>query len=155
MPYDVEIKELAARSAAVVRFTAHVSEMGDHLGKAFGVTMQHIEASGSDIAGPPFAYFEQLGDQRFDVRAGFPVSTPVEGSGDVEAFELPGGAVATTLHVGSYAKLSEAYAAIEEQSKGAGYAVDTGGPSWEEYLSESDVPAEETRTVVYMPVRRK
>jgi effector-binding domain-containing protein len=155
MAYSVEFKELAPRPAAVVRFQAHVSEMGDHLGKAFGAAMQYIQATGSGSAGPPFAYFEQLGTERFDVRAGFPVQSPVSAEGDVEPFELPGGLTATTLHVGSYSKLSEAYAAIEEAAKDAGYTIDTGGPSWEEYLSEQNVSPEQTQTVVYMPVRRK
>ncbi len=83
------------------------------------------------------------------------MQSPVSGAGEVEAFELPGGLIASTLHVGSYSKLSEAYEAIAQQAKDAGYEIDARGPSWEEYLSEPDVPPEETRTVVYWPVKRK
>lgn len=155
MAYNVEIKDLPARPAAVVRFTAHVSEMGDHLGKAFGAVAQHIEATSAGFAGPALAYFEQLGDQRFNVRAGFPVTTPTGGAGEVEPFELPGGTVAITEHVGSYSKLSEAYEALAQSARDAGYDVDTGGPSWEEYLTGPEVPPEQTRTLVYWPVKRR
>lgn len=154
MPYDVEIKDLPAQPAAVVRFTAHVSEMGDHLGKAFGATMEYIQQSGATLAGPPFAYFEQLGDERFDVRAGFPVVSPIAGSGDVEAFELPGGRIATTLHTGSYQKLGEAYAALEAAAKDAGEHIDPKSPGWEEYLTGPETPPAQTQTVVYWPVSR-
>jgi effector-binding domain-containing protein len=154
MPYTVEFKDLPERPAAVVRFTAHVSEMGDHLGRAFGAVMQHIESTGAGIAGPPFAYFEQLGDQRFDVRAGFSVQAAVAGAGEVVAFALPGGTVATTLHVGSYERLSDAYEAIEREAKAAGWEIDTDGPSWEEYLTGPEVPPDQTQTVVCWPVKR-
>ena len=154
MAYEIEIKELPAQPAVVVRFTAHVSEMGEPLGRAFGATMQHIEATGAGIAGPPFAYYEQLGNGHFDVRAGFPVQTSVPGAGEVEAFEVTAGLVATTRHVGSYSKLSEAYEALGRHAVAAGYDVDEQGPSWEQYLSPPETPPEQTQTLVYMPVRK-
>jgi effector-binding domain-containing protein len=154
MAYEVEVKEVTAQPAAVVRFTAAVPEMGEHLGRAFTAAMAYIQSAGATIAGPPFAYYEQLGDQRFAVRAGFPVQAPLKGEGEVEPFELPGGRVVSTLHVGSYARLMDAYDAITTHAAEQGLQVDPGGASWEAYLSGPEVPPEQTQTLVYCPVKR-
>ena len=155
MAYEVEIKELSARPAAVVSFTAAVSEMGELLGRAFSAVQEHFDASGIEAAGPPFAYTEPLGDNRYAVRAGFPVQPPITGGGEVEAFELPAGMVAVTLHTRSYSRLSEAYRAIEAHAKAQGYEIDPAGASWEEYLSSTDTPASKRQTRVYCPVTQK
>jgi effector-binding domain-containing protein len=155
MPYEVEIKDVAARHAAVVRFEAAGSEMGEKLGEAFGAVMQHVFQAGAQLPGPAFAYYEQLGNQRFDVRAGFIVTAPIDGNGTVLPFELPAVRVATTTHIGPYDKLSEAYTALAEQAKVRGEEMEITAPMWEEYLSEPDTPPEQTRTVVYWPVKQQ
>ncbi len=152
MPYRVEIKEVAARPAAVVRFTAGVPEMGDKMGAAFGQVMQYVAQAGAQIAGPAIGYYEQLGDERFDVHAGFIVAAPIEGDGTVLPFELPAGKVATTMHVGPYETLPEAYAALAEQTKALGAEIEMGAPMWEEYLSGPETPPEQTQTLVYWPI---
>jgi effector-binding domain-containing protein len=155
MPYETEIKEVAARPTAVIQFAAAGSEMGEKLGEAFGAVMQYVSKAGAQIAGPAFAYYEQLGHQRFDVRAGFIVAASIEGNSAVLPFELPAARVATTTHVGAYEKLSESYAALAEQTKVLGEELEMTAPMWEEYLSEPDTPPEQTRTIVYWPVKQQ
>ena len=60
-------------------------------------------------AGPPFARYRVLGDERFDVEAGFPALKPIVADGDVKASALPGGPAAHTVHVGSYDAMEPAY----------------------------------------------
>jgi len=153
MPYRVEIKEVTARPAAVVRFTAGVPEMGEKMGTAFGQVMQYLTQAGVQIAGPAIGYYEQLGNERFDVRSGFIVAAPIEGNGTVQPFELPAGKVATTVHVGPYETLPEAYAALAEQSKALGEEIEMGAPMWEEYLTGPETPPGQTQTVIYWPVK--
>lgn len=153
MPHTVEIKDVAERHVAAVKFTAAASEMAEKFGAAFGEVMQYIAQVGAQLAGGAIGYYEQLGGDRFDVRAGFVVTSPVEGNGRVMPFVLPAGRVATTMHIGSYETLREAYAAVAAQAKAQGAEVDPTSPMWEEYLTGPEVPPEQTQTLVYWPVK--
>lgn len=148
MTYDIQLTELQAQPAAVVH--GHVVDengIGDFLGRAFGEVMGVMEQQGVHPAGAPFGRYRPTPDGGFDVEAGFPVSGPVTGVGDVEPLLLPGGRCVRTLHVGDWGKLEGAYAALKD------WAVDNGctprEDPWESYLDGPDVP--EPRTEVYMP----
>lgn len=78
-----------------------------------GVLAQH----GVQPAGPPFARYHRLEDDRFAVEAAFPVSSfPVSrmigAGGDVRSAALPGGSVARTVHVGPYDEMEPAFGAL-------------------------------------------
>ena len=62
---------------------------------------------------------------------------------------MPGGRVATTLHVGDYAGVGSAYDAASQFLTDEGYEV--AGAPWECYLDDPEVP--EPRTEVFMPCR--
>lgn len=66
------------------------------------------------------------------------------------ASTLPGGHVATTVHVGSYAQVGAAYDAAQRFLTDEGHEV--AGAPWEVYLDEPGVP--EPRTEVFVPCRR-
>jgi effector-binding domain-containing protein len=95
-----------------------------------------------------------LGDGRFEVEAGFPASRPVEGSGDVQPSELPGGQVAVTVHTGPYGQMEPGYQAL------ASWVTDHGGEAiggaWEVYFSDpSTQPDPATwRTEIIQPYRQ-
>lgn len=59
--------------------------------------------------------------------------------------------VASVMHVGSYEGLSEVYRELFEWVAANGYVV--AGPPRERYYSPPDVPPEEYRTEVLIPVR--
>jgi effector-binding domain-containing protein len=95
-----------------------------------------------------------LGDGRFEVEAGFPVSRPIERSGDVQPSELPGGQVAVTVHVGPYDQMEPAYQAL------ASWVTDHGGEltgdAWEVFFSDpATEPGPATwRTEIVQPCRQ-
>jgi len=62
------------------------------------------------------------------------------------------GEVATTTHLGSYEKVSEAYDAIAAAVALQGLALDE-TTMWEEYWSPPGTPDEQTKTVVYCPLK--
>jgi effector-binding domain-containing protein len=155
MSYRVEIRDIAAQHAAVVRLTAETASIPEKLGQAFGAALQYLTGAGRTVTGPAIAYFEQVGEDHLDVRAGFRVDTPVEGDGQVIPFDLPAGRIATTTHLGSYDQLPEAYAAIIEGAAAQGEEIDPKSPMWEEYYSGPETPPEETRTVVCWPVKTR
>jgi effector-binding domain-containing protein len=146
MGYEIEVVELAPQDTAVFRGHAKVEAMGDFLGLAFRQVMGALGAA--PVAGAPFARYS-MGEDGFDVEAGFPVPSPFPGSGQVEGSLLPGGPTATTMHVGSYMGLGGAYSAIEEWMT-ANDMVPASDP-WEAYLDEPEADA--PRTIVCWPVQ--
>jgi effector-binding domain-containing protein len=149
--YEVEVRRLAKHDIAAVKFRASIVELPQHMGAAFGDAMGYLTQNGIRPEGPAVALYSQLGEGVFDVTAGFLVAAPIEGDGHVVPAELPEGEVATTLHVGSYESLTEAYGAIQAWMKREGR--EPAETMWEEYLSGPEVPPEETRTIVYWPLK--
>jgi effector-binding domain-containing protein len=86
----------------------------------------------------PFARFRMLDDVLCEVEAGFPVSTPVDGDGDITASTLPGGTAAVVAYFGPYDEMKPAYKAIETWVADRGAEPD--GPAWEVYFTD---PAEQ------------
>lgn len=85
-------------------------------------------------AGPPFARYHRLGTERFDVEAGFPVTTPIKAVTDIRGGTLPGGPVASTMHVGPFEHIAAGYEAVTEWiTDHNGRPV---GDSWEIYFSD-------------------
>lgn len=157
--YDVRMADLQEQHAAVVCGRLTMERVAAFLGSAFSETMQVAAAQGRHAIGPPFARYRFLdadgpgvaagGRVELDVEAGIPVSGVVAPAGRVVATTLPGGHVATTLHIGPYAGVGAAYDAAHQFLTDEGYEV--AGAPWESYLDEPDVP--EPRTEVFVPCR--
>ena len=123
-----------AQPAAVCLVTLPVGELPTWLGKAFSTVAGFLASHGSHPAGPPFARYHPLGGGRFEVAAGFPVSTSIEGAGEVQALVLPGGPAASTVHIGSYDAMMPGYQTVAAWV--AEHGGDVVGDPWEVYLSE-------------------
>lgn len=144
MTYEVSLEQRAAQPAAVMTADLQQDGIPGFLGEAYGAIFTGLQRAGIQPAGPPFARYSVEGGI-FHVTAGVPVATV---PADLTAAELPGGTIATTLHVGSYETLPEAFHTVIEWIGSNGYRI-TGDP-WESYLDEPDVPA--PRTLVCFPV---
>lgn len=145
MTYDITLETMTERPAAVVTATLPVASIGPFVGEAFGLVMQALGAAHSFPAGEPFASYRMHGDT-FDVSAGFPVAAPVAASGRIVPFTLPGGTVATTMHIGPYDGVAAAYDAIMVWL-GQEHLVPAGDP-WEVYLDGPEVAMPRTRVCV-------
>ena len=84
----------------------------------------------------PFARYHPTGDDRFEVEAGFPASTPTSGEGEVEPSDLPGGLAAVTVHTGPYDTIGPTYEALRAWVQEHG--GEPVGDAWEVYLTEPD-----------------
>ena len=151
--YDIHGEARAAQPTAVATATLPVEEIGPWLGKSYASVAALISDRGAEFAGPPFARYHRLGDGRFVVEAGFPVSAAIDGSGDVRCSELPEGPVAITVHVGPYSEMEPAYQALAAWVEEHGGEL--AGDAWEIYLSD---PASEPdpatwRTEIVQPYR--
>ena len=146
--YDIRIENRKEQVAAVVRERVSLDDLPTFLGGAFSEVAAALAEQNLYPSGPPFGQYAFV-DGGFDVAAGFPASGAVTSTGRVEAMVLPGGPIATTLHVGSYDKVSAAYLAITEWLTGSRLVV--AGDPWECYLDDPEVEA--PRTLVCFPCR--
>ena len=151
--YEVISGTRTAQPAAVCVATLPVGELPAWLGRAFSTVAGFLAAHGTHPVGPPFARYRQLGGGRFEVAAGFPVPTSIEGAGDVQALVLPGGAAASTVHVGPYDAMVPGYQAVAAWVTEHG--GDVVGDPWEVYLSDPAAQPDPStwRTEIIQPYR--
>ncbi len=150
--YDVHTETRKTQLTAVATATLRVAEIGPWLAGTYGMLARVITERGAHPVGPPFARYHMLAEDRFAVEAGFPVSASVN-AGDVRSSELPGGAVAVTVHTGPYDEMRPAYEALT--SWVGGHGGEPAGDPWEVYFSD---PAREPdpaawRTEIVQPYR--
>ncbi|TXH31621.1 MAG: AraC family transcriptional regulator [Actinobacteria bacterium] len=148
--YDITVESRTPQPAAVIRARVTRDEIADLLNSAFPEIFGVLQVQAVPIAGPPFARYG-MGEEAFDVTAGFPVAAAVEPEGRVEMGGLPGGEVATTLHVGSYEGLAGAFDAVTEWVAANGRRI--AGDPWESYLDGPEVS--EPRTMVCFPLEER
>ncbi|WP_438853947.1 GyrI-like domain-containing protein [Agromyces sp. M3QZ16-3] len=154
MPYDVRIVSVPHRHLAVVRERTTFAGIPAVMASAFERVAAVLGPRGLLGDGPAIGRYSGM-DPATDavtVSAGFVVGGPIEAEGDVVPDELPAVEVATTTHLGPYDRVSEAYDAIAAAMSLHGRELDE-STMWEEYWSPPGTPDEETRTVVYCPLR--
>ncbi len=132
--YEIHATEASPLPTAVMRTTLDVGEVGPWLTQVYSTVAAVLAAQGTAPAAPPFARYQILEHGRFDVEAGFPVSTSIAPEGEVFPSSLPGGSVATTTHVGPYDELESAYSALE--SWVSEHGGEPAGDPWESYLND-------------------
>jgi effector-binding domain-containing protein len=149
-----EIKEVPELRAAVVRRHSDAAGVGRAVRDGMGVLMETVAGSGATRAGPPFLVtMGEMDDPAgVDLEIGVPIEGPFEATDDVAESVLPGGTVASTVHVGSYRSIGRAYGALAPWIAEQGREI--AGPPVEIYISDPDeTPPEELRTEVRFPVR--
>ena len=107
-----ELVTLQPTTTAVVRATVPMSELTAFFDRAFHEVMEAVQAQEASITGPPFAIYYGTPSETVDLAAGFPTTVAIEPTGEVTPSELPGGAAAQLLHVGSYDSLEGAYGRV-------------------------------------------
>ena len=119
MAYKVSVEERVEQATAVVRDRVARDGIAEFIGGAFAEVMAAANAQHVTVVGPPFGRYRVL-ETGFEVEAGFATSWPVEPVGRVIPSVLPGGEVATTMHVGPYDGVAEAYTTVEQWLAGQG-----------------------------------
>jgi effector-binding domain-containing protein len=153
MVYQIETKEMQPQAILSIRATTTQAGLGEFFMRAYPEVLGFMQSKGVQPAGPPFARYFKFSDEEVDVEGGVPVSGTIDTAGDVVAGEIAGGRVASTMHLGPYEKLSEAYSAIEGFIKENG--LKAAGPPMEIYWSD---PQEEKnpsklQTEVIWPIK--
>jgi AraC family transcriptional regulator len=164
MTYSVTKKELGAQPVLVVRRRVKRSDIPSTIAEALPQVFAYAQQHGIALAGVPFTRYIEMGPGLVTMEPGMRMAvpledlksagTPAESPGDamVAAATLPGGPVATTMHVGPYESLGEAYASLQQWMEGQG--LTPGGAPWECYITD---PAEypdpkDWKTEVFWPL---
>jgi AraC family transcriptional regulator len=154
MAYSITKKKLSPQPVLVVRRRVKPSEIATVLAEVLGHVFRHAQLNGMALAGQPLTRYLEWGPGLWTIEAGMPVTAHVAAlsEGEVRAYTLPGGSVATTLHTGSYDKLTDAHAAVQQWIEAEGL-IATGAP-WECYVTDpADYPdAKDWRTEIFWPL---
>ncbi len=126
--------------------------ISEALGGAFGEVAESMEQAGVGLAGPPFTRYFSFGPA-IEAEAGFPVMRPAPDIGRVHPGQLPGGRVASIVHIGPYDTLEATYGVLMARLGELGH-VPT-GPMWEIYWSDPDAEPDPAtwRTEILVPDR--
>ncbi len=151
MGYDIDWAEVDPQPVLWIRTEATPASVGPTYREVLAELTGYLEAEGIEPAGPPFARFPTYTPDHVEMDVGVPVSPRLEGQGRIEAGELPGGAVATTVHVGPYRDLGAAHAALTEWLRSNGKR---GGTPWEAYVIRPPEIADSSgwRTQIVYPI---
>lgn len=150
MTYEIARADLQEQQVACMRARISPDEISTFLATAFTKVPRTIAQQGLRPNGPPYARYRFHDDGSIDVDAGFPISGHLARTADVEPGTLPGGRVVTTVHVGAYDQVGNAYEALETHLSKNG--LEPAGVAWESYLDGPEVP--EPRTKVYLPAQK-
>ena len=112
LAYDIEIKNMTPQPMVSIRTKCDRGDIGPTLGEILPEVWKYLRRQGLFPSGPPFTLYHGWDEELADIEGGMPVESPIEGEGRITAGEIPGGRVVSTIHVGPYEKLVEAYDAL-------------------------------------------
>jgi effector-binding domain-containing protein len=151
MEYVIGERELAPVLALVHRAPVTMATIGDGIGGAFRVLVEHAGATGAQWAGPPFVLYPAICEGEFEIAVCMPVVQGAQGGELATVEEVPGGLCASTVHVGPYDEVGNAYEALQKWMTESGHSP--AGPVREVYLNDPDsVPPEQLQTEIDWPV---
>ncbi|WP_350275765.1 GyrI-like domain-containing protein [Kribbella sp. HUAS MG21] len=146
-----ESRTVPAQRTAVIRATLGRDELSAWIPAALDQVASYLRRHETAPSGFPFARYHVRSEHRYDVEAGFPVGTRIDGDGTVQPSTLPGGNVVVAWHIGPYDGLGEAYESVDEWLRTAG-AVRCGA-AWEVYHDPPTRDPRFWRTEVVQPCR--
>jgi effector-binding domain-containing protein len=149
--FPCEIKTFPTRSALSIRFRSPVQELSAHFGRVYGAIGAYLAELGAQDQGEAvFAAYHNMDMQNLDIVAGFTISKPLPGKGEIQAAEIPGGPFAICHYTGPYDQVGPAYEELTQYAAQHGYQP--GGVAYEWYLNGPDVPPQDLKTDVAFPV---
>jgi len=150
MNYQFELLEKPAQPVVSMRTRSSVESLPQVLGGAYGSIMTYLNEIGAEPAGPPFVGYFNMDMQDLDLEAGFPVSKPIAGKGELKPSVIPAGPRVACIHIGPYNQIENAYIAIMEWIAANGQT--STGVCYEFYLNDpANTPENELMTeIVFM-----
>lgn len=151
IPIDnIRFEERPTLTVALMRGTVPATNGGDVMPPMVQEILAHMNESGAELAGPPYAKTSWVPGA--DIEVGIPVACPVSGNERVAAGELPAGRAAVVWFTGPYDQLGPVIIAAKEWI--AERSLKSDWP-WEFYHSDPRVVTDPAKfeTELVFPVR--
>jgi len=160
MSYSITTEELTEQPVLMGRRTAPRTGIAASIAEVLPRVFQFAQEHEIALTGPPFVRYLDASSEEMTFEPGMPISAPNDSGRSTERLAaanlvldaLPGGPAATTLHVGPYEGLHEAYAALEKWMEENG-RTGAGAP-WESYITDPSTAPDpaDWKTIVYWPL---
>jgi effector-binding domain-containing protein len=149
----VEVKEMKAQKALVIKADVPTSEVGPKMGEIYEFLFNYTVQNQISPVGPPFAVYlsyDPEGNTVFE--AGLPVAEEASGSGEVEYREYPATKAVSMLYTGPYEKMEPAYEKLMQYIKENN--LKDKGTAWETYLTDpnEEPDPEKYQTIISFPI---
>ena len=175
MERKFETKQIEAQHILGIRVTTTMDNVGEVMGPLFGEVFGYIQQSGQQPAGMPLTIYHAMDDAAVDperivggyeddlecevkpgtmvMECAMPVASAMDGSGRIQASELPSGTVATVTHMGPYDNLPQSWSALTEWMGQQG--LQPAGAPWEVYVTDPGAEPDQSkwRTDIFFPVQ--
>jgi effector-binding domain-containing protein len=152
MSYDCKIIEQPDQPVLSIRSRTSVEKLPQLLGESYAAIAQYLGEMGENPAGASFAGYYNMDMHDLDVEIGFPVASALQGKGNIQSNQIPGGKLATCIHVGPYSAVESAYNALMSFVAEQGHEAT--GVAYEFYLNDpTETPQEALRTQIVFPLR--
>lgn len=147
------VQEITAtpRLIAAVRRTVRIGEVGKMFHSASDLVWAFLRAHPGQFGEGHNIFLYHHPPKRMDpmeVDFGVEVTRRFEDAGDVRCVTVPGGQIATAVHLGPYQALKASHDAIHAWSSANARAI--GGMSWEIYGDHDDDPSKLETTICYL-----
>jgi effector-binding domain-containing protein len=145
------VQQQSEMLTATVRVKCKPTEIQQQLAVILPEVMGYLTREQLAPVGPPFARYHSFGAE-VDLEAGIPVAKEIAGGGRVQPSSLPGGEVASGMHVGPYEELERTHAELARWLAQSNLAAQ-GGP-WEVYWTDPGLERDPSkwRTEVFQPI---
>ena len=152
MLYPCEFTKKSDQIALSIRTRSAVGDLSEVLGAAYCKISQYLVEIGEKPAGPPYVAYFNMDMQDLDIEIGFPVSKKLDGKGNIQCSDIPGGQFAACLFTGPYSEIEAAYTALAEWTKAQGFS--STGTAYEIYLNDpSETPPAKLQTQILFPLQ--
>jgi effector-binding domain-containing protein len=152
MAFQNEIKTQDPQPTLSIRSRTSIQGLPRLLGESYGKIAGYLAELGEEPAGAPFAAYHNMDMHDLDVEIGFPVAKAIQGKGEIQASQIPGGKLGYALHTGRYGDIAPAYDALTQFVKEQGY--EPTGVSYEFYLNDpEETPQEQLLTQLVFPLK--
>ncbi|HET7829635.1 MAG TPA: GyrI-like domain-containing protein [Candidatus Limnocylindrales bacterium] len=151
-PGVVELFELAGCDTAVIRVSTTIDGLKTEIADALHEIELLCRRAGVGVSGPPFVRYLDWAEGHLVAEIGMPVARPMPATGRVEPSQLPGGRVASVIHLGPYETIPATYQLMTARLEELG--LHATGPMWEIYWTDPErfVQPETWRTEIVYPV---
>jgi effector-binding domain-containing protein len=150
----IEVKQVDALKALVVKFDVPSKDIGPSMGKAYEKLFGFVMSNNVMPAGPPFAIYysyDPNGNTVFE--AGVPVNDTADGNDEIVYREFPAMKAVSTLYKGAYEAMEPVYGELSKYIAING--LEMAGPTWEIYLTDPSQVTDpnDNQTIIYFPVK--